>query len=284
MLRAKHALSLLITLKLLLFLCLYTVKANDSDRLAPYVTYLKVSGLQAQIKLIPKTLFSSLPADFFGDAKTKSKIERAFYTRTDSESWMIVVASEIANAVDASDIDELIVFYSTKLGRKLATAQEGALNTWTLQQTRQGYTRVSILTEDRLALLKGLAEKLDLESFNVEAVDAVVQGVFEGYIGQLGKLETTRDHYTLEAFRKSKKIAQARTREICLVSLANSLSPLTNQELGNLSSFLESPMSHEARSAYRKALVNVLRNAAQALGKTMREASANFGSEFRVSD
>jgi|GEM_PF-1830414 len=258
---------------LILCLCFPPEYGEGAGSVTLYIKYLKVSGFQTQLKLIPKALFGSLPADAFGDPKTKNKVERSFYAKTDSDEWVSLVASELANGVDVSAVDELTRFYSSRVGRKLATAQEAALNSWTLQHAREGYSRVPTLSETRLSLLRKLVEDSDIERANIEAVDAVVQGLLEGYLGQSGKHEMTKEDME-ETLLHSRRLAQARTGELCLVSLANSLSSFNDQELGELSSFFESNVSRQAQTVYRKALRNVLRDAGHALGEAMREISA----------
>ncbi len=263
-------------------LCFPTASAQDIERISPYIKYLKVSGLQAQVKLIPKALFASLPADAFGDVKTKNKVEKAFYGKVDSDKWLHLVGSEIADVVGPETIDELVRFYSSRVGRKLAAANEIALNVWNLQKLRESHSRVSTLSETRLALLKKLGQSLDLELFNIASVEAVVQGILEGYFGNSERFEITNEH-TKEIFRHSTKVARARSGELVLVSLANSLNLLSDEELSNVSSFLESEGSREARLAYRKALRKLLHDAGYLLGQSMWEASVDAGGRSPLS-
>ncbi len=244
---------------------------EEQPHLAPSMAFLRASGLKAQIRQIPKSLLASLPADTFADAKTKNRVEKLFYAKVDTDEWTTVVAGELAKAVDAAFIDELIRFYSSRVGRKLAAVNEGALNHWHMQRVREGYSRVAALSDARLALLKALAETTELERFNAEAVDTVVRGLLEGYVGPSNKLELTKAD-TEETFQHSRKIAGGRTGELCLVSLANSLSPLSDQDLAEVHSFLKSPPYREAQWTYQKALQRILRDAAYALGESLREA------------
>jgi len=236
------------------------------------MTFLKASGLKAQIKQIPKALLASLPADAFVDAKTKNRVERLFYGKVDADEWTTFVADELAKGVDAVALDELIRFYSSRVGRKLGAIQEGALNPWNMQRVREGYTRVAALSDARLALLKELVEAGELERFNVDAVDAVVRGLLEGYVGQSSKLELTKED-TEATFQHSRKIAHSRAGELCLVSLANGLGSLSDQDLADIRSFFQSRACREAQRAYQKALQSILQDAAHALGESLREAA-----------
>lgn len=264
------------TASCLLIMCLFICHAygQEATSLDNYIRYLRVSGLKSQIKQIPKALFGSLPADAFADAITKHKVERLFFAKINSDEWVSLAVTDIANAVDSKTVEEVIRFYSSPLGRKLATAQEVSLNLWIFQQLRESYTRLSRLSETRLALLKGLAETCDLERFNVEAVDVVVRGLLDGYEGQSGMTGLTRED-TEETLQHSNKIALRRTGELCLISLANSLASSSDQDLADISSFLRSDACRQIEKAYRKALRHTLYDAAHALGESMREAAAS---------
>ncbi|MGC8907025.1 MAG: hypothetical protein ACP5M0_06235 [Desulfomonilaceae bacterium] len=244
--------------------------AEEPPNLALSMTFLKASGLKAQIKQIPKALLVSLPADAFVDAKTKNRVERLFYGKADADEWTTFVAGELAKEVDAAVLDELIRFYSSRVGRKLGAVNEGALNPWNIQRVREGYTRVPALSDTRLVLLKELVETSGLERFNADAVDAVVRGLLEGYAGQSSKLELTKED-TEATFQHSRKIARGRTGELCLVSLANSLSPLSDQDLAAIRSFFQSHACREVQRAYQNALQSILRDAAYTLGESLRE-------------
>ncbi len=216
---------------ILLLHCPGYAYAEEPPNLALSMTFLKASGLKAQIKQIPKALLASLPADAFIDAKTKNRVERLFSGKVDPDEWTTFVAGELAKGVDAAVLDELIRFYSSRVGRKLGAVNEGALNPWNMQRVREGYTRVPALSDARLALLKELVETSGLERFNADAVDAVVRGLLEGYAGQSSKLELTKED-TEATFQHSRKIARGRTGELCLVLLARQSQPAERSRLG----------------------------------------------------
>jgi hypothetical protein len=234
----------------------------------------KASGIEAQIKSIPKALLAVIPADLFPDVRSKSRVENLYLKKMEQSDSLTCVLPALQDKIDENTLLVLLGFYESRLGRKVVRLQEGSLDPWRLREIREGYKRLSTLEEPRLSLMKRLTPSQSLSRTNPEWTRTVVAGLLEGYTK--ADAEENATHFDVDKIIEySMKIARDKAEEIRLLSAANTFEPLSDSELGEVASFYESEASMRMLETLEGCLKAALFRAAWTFGRCFRETTAS---------
>jgi len=249
-------------------------KENEDEKATLYTRLVKASGIEAQLKGIPKSLLSVIPADIFPNARTKTRIENLYlkaFGQTDSTSQCLV-RSLTANLSEI-DVSELLRFYESRVGRKVARLQERSLDPVRLREMREGYRRVTMLEEPRLSLMKRLAENQRRASTNVAWTRALIAGLMAGYTqDDTGGSAAGRDVGKIIEY--GTKIALEKSEDMRMLSAANTFESLSNDELSEAVTFFDSEAAAKMQEAIGVCIRAGLFHAAWTLGSCFREGTA----------
>jgi hypothetical protein len=250
------------------------VKGKEDEQTARYVRLVKASGIEAQIKSIPKALLAVIPADIFPDVRSKSRVENLYWKKIGQGDSLPCILKALQEKIDENTLRMLLGFYESRLGRKVARLQEGSLDPSRLRGIREGYKRLSTLEEPRLSLVKRLTPGQSLSRTNPEWTRTVVAGLLEGYTK--GEIEESTTHHDVDKIIEyGMKIARDKADEMSLLSAVNTFESLSDSELGEVASFYESDASMGMQEAFESCLKTALFDAAWTFGRCFRETTTS---------
>lgn len=249
-------------------------EGNEDDHAKRCARLLRASGVEGMLKTIPKSLLAVIPADIFPDTRTKTRMESLFLkTVAQSDSPGQCLVRSLSKNLDESAVSELLGFYESRVGRKVARLQEGMLDPGRLREIREGYKRVTLLEEPRLSLMKRLTMNQRLSSTNMEWTRAVVAGLMAGYVKDAPAANAV-DSDVRKIIEHGTNIAREKSEEMRMISVANTFESLSNSELSEVAAFFDSDAAVKMRETLGICIKAALFHAAWTLGNCFREGTA----------
>ncbi len=230
---------------------------------------IKVSGLSSQIDQIHTAIWAAAPADVFVSEAQANDALRRFRKAFTTEQLMSLIRDRMLSSFDEDNIERLIKFHETVLGRKLARTQRELLNNRNLKNIREGRKTAALLEGKRLDLVSRIMELNKAVEINTQLATEFV----------LGMLNTNTGPDTQETFpeanhhqqKTSVALEKNLVDENTMLSYANNLKAFDENELTALVTFLETPEAEW----FRKTTVSFFRSAAREFGKALAETLAN---------
>ncbi len=143
---------------------------------------LRVSGVTAQLDDLPAAILSATPGDALPSSKLKVEALNAMKKAGVGEGRK-VLASAVRDALTAAELQQALTFYTSRLGRKVAKAQENALDGSTLRNIRESRKMAATVGKSRSTILQRLAENDGTRDTYTRMLAAVVRGILVGSFG-----------------------------------------------------------------------------------------------------
>ncbi len=170
----------LISAAILLCLCLCGSLSlgNDTDALVDKA--LRLSGISGQIEMLGKSILSAVPSDAFPDQKARNEADAFIRKNASKEALTETIRSAVREKFHKDNIEKIIKFYDSPLGRKVGRLQENALDAGLLKSVREGRKAVVSLDEDRLNTIQRIINSQNVAKTNDVLVISLVRGMLEG--------------------------------------------------------------------------------------------------------
>jgi hypothetical protein len=143
---------------------------------------MKASGVAAQLEDLPAAILSATPGDALPSSKLKVEALNAMKKAAGGEGRR-VLASGVRDGLTDAELQQALTFYNSRLGRKVAKAQENALDGSTLRSIRESRKMAASVGKTRSGILQRLAETDGTPDTYKHLLGAVVRGILVGSFG-----------------------------------------------------------------------------------------------------
>jgi len=232
---------------------------------------LRLSGVKGQLDHLGKTILATIPSDSFPEPKGARGSIAALTAPAAKATLQAIVHQAVREDFNREQMDQVIAFYSSKVGTKVGRIADEALDPSVLENVREGRGVLAKLNESRRSTLEQILRSERVAEFNGHLVKTFVRGLREGYdrVRPLG--EDQQNPQTGKQQILSDQISRNdRTQEVALVAYAYMFRSLPDEELSQLAVYCQS----EAASWFRNA---VLKGMDQAVYKTASEIGERLG-------
>jgi hypothetical protein len=236
--------------------------ADEVDVLVDKI--LKLSGVSAQIEMLPGALFSSIPGDAFPDGKAREEAEAVLKKAVGKDELYATVRAALKEVFSGEHPAKVAAFYESRVGKKVGRLQAGALSGGLLQSIREGRKSTVSLDENRLNLLKRLIRAENVAESNSRLASSVIRGLLEGSSGQ-------PLYQTEKELEKEIRSDNIRVEETALVAFAQTFRSLDDKELLELAVFADTDSAAWFRNGVNRGLDRAAYAAAKALGKALEK-------------
>jgi hypothetical protein len=233
---------------------------------------LKLSGVTGSLDKLGGAILSAIPGDAFPDVKMRNDVAAYIKKEAGKEELLSIVRAAVREDFDKENIEKVISFYDSKVGRKVGRLQEASLDPTLLKSIREGRKVASSLDEPRLNLLKRIMKAERVSELNETLLKSVIRGLVDG--SPPGDPEPAAE--STEAIQKKINIMESAIRsgqnrgdDIALVAFAYTLRSVDDKDLEALASYHESPQAAWFRSAVQKGIDRAVYKTARALGEAV---------------
>ncbi|MBI5250662.1 MAG: hypothetical protein HY912_14320 [Desulfomonile tiedjei] len=264
------------TFLLCLWLCGSLAFGDDSDALIDKA--MRLSGMTGQIEMVGKSVLTAIPADAFPDQKARNEAETFIRRNASKEAVADLVRSAVREKFNRDNIEKVIQFYDSALGRKVGRLQENALETGLLKGIREGRKNAISLDETRLKAIKRIIDSENVSETNDILVTSVVRGLLTGSAeaGNAPDDESESIGSKLKAVQKSLAMEQHRMDDMVLTAYALTFRSLSDKELEELAAYHDTDAAIWFRDATINGLDRAVFSVSKALGAVLT-ASRNSG-------
>jgi hypothetical protein len=233
------------------------------------------SGLTKQLAQVEPGLRRSFFGDGDGagggdaelDVASRQRLEKALASAYGSAALREAVLEELARSMTTADVDDVLKFLRSDLGRRVTRLEEEAgEEAETKKRERDGQDLLKVLPEKRVEVLKRLGKAADAGPQHATLVIQMTVGIARGLQSGLPNVNSL----TVETLREEMEGERARLIEEgyadALVSMAHTYRALPDDELAAYVRFAESPVGRRYHDATGKALERTLERAASRFG------------------
>lgn len=236
------------------------------------VKVMDVSGLTAQLELLPEAVFSALPADVLPDRQRIEELRRLFRSRDGKTAMVSRVAGSLKADYGRDMITRVLAFYDSPLGKRFSKLQAAAMNSDALRETREAHRLITSMEPPRLQILKRIIVAEQVAALNSLLLRRFVRGLVHGSEAPA----TAKVDGADEPSRRIEDMlrgVEAGSETTALVACANTLRSMKDGELEELAVFLESPAADWYRRVVAKGLQQAVYEVAVVLAQAVDRLS-----------
>jgi hypothetical protein len=260
---------------LLAFVCLGIVATASSPGLGDETDELieralKLSGVKGQLEHLTKTLLSTIPSDSLPDSRAIRNSLESLMDHDGRAALQATVQRTVREDYRRERLEQVVSFYSSKVGLKVGRIVAGALDPQVLQEVREGQAVLAKCSESRRSTLERILLAEQAAEVNERLVRSFVRGLLEGYAkarpeGEDPLIQTVE---TLQVV--ADKISRnGRTREVALAAYAYMFRSLQDEELEQLATYCQSDEASWFRNATLKGMNLAVHKTASEIGKRL---------------
>jgi hypothetical protein len=256
---------------LLIVLCSATSGAQGTEADVLINKALKLSGVAGSLEKLGGAILSAIPGDAFPDAKMRNEVAAYVKKEAGKEELLSIVRAAVREDFDKENIERVISFYDSKIGRKIGHLQETSLDPALLKGIREGRKIASSLEEPRLGLLRKIMKAEEVLELNGTLLSSVIRGLVDGSPAEAPGLATATEavQEKINIMENAIRSDQNRTEDVALVAFAYTLRSVDDKELEELASYLETPHAAWFRSAVQKGFDRAVYQTARSLGEAV---------------
>jgi hypothetical protein len=260
---------------ILAFACLGIVATASSPGLGDETDQLieralKVSGVKGQLEHLTKTILSTIPSDSLPDSRAMKNSLESLTDHDGRAALQAIVHRTVREEYRKERIEQVISFYSSKVGTKVGRIVAGALDPQVLQEVREGQAVLAKCGASRRSTLERILLAEQAAEVNERLVKTFVRGLLEGYDkarpeGEDPFIQTVE---TLQAV--ADRISRnERTREVALAAYAYMFRSLQDEELEQLATYCQSDEASWFRNVTLKGMNLAVHRTASEIGKRL---------------
>ncbi|AFM27047.1 DUF2059 domain-containing protein [Desulfomonile tiedjei] len=257
---------------LTLFLVLFTSQATFADRTDSLIDQaLRISGISGQLDALPKSVLASVPSDVFPDSRSRNETEALLKKNSAQDTLLKILRSSIRDELKQEYLGKVVEFYESSLGKKVARAQENALDPALLKNIRESRKMAASQDDERLELMRRIVVAEDVYGNNQVLVKSVIKGLLSGSDPE-NAANDDRLHEKIGMVEKGLGFEKSRIGETAITTIAYTFRHLSDKELENLAVFRES----EPDRWFRSRIINGLQIATYELARTLGQALSDL--------
>jgi len=180
------------------------------------------------------------------------------------------IAHQMAHALSADDVEEVLAWLSADLGVRVSALEERCDRIEHTELMRQGRELLDAMPASRLALVNRLLELLHAEDAAFETASNMMNAVVYGFTAMSPEADVDA---ALEAMRRSTEAQRPRLvayfHELLRARLAVAYQELSDEELGRYVAFNETPTGLRYNAATLKVVGDVVVQASLDLGRQL---------------
>lgn len=251
----------------LLFTLIQMTSAQNQDPLITRVT--QISGLRGQLQNMPTAFLMTIPADLFSDNRSRSDFNARVKTEISPEYLIQIFEESLSENIDKDQLNQIIKFYESNLGRKVGKIQNDALSTYSIRVVREGRKFATAIDDDRTRILERLIDRLQIYQTNLMYRKIILRFLGSTGWSEKSKSEDTRDP-KLESVENSLGKDSDSLRQVALTCFANTYKSLSDPELLSLTEFYETQAGMLFQDRVSKAFEKVIIKMMEALDQGLR--------------
>lgn len=268
-----YARSMPVTL-LLVTLVLFPLAGNCQEAKGdPVGRALKLSGIAAQTQDLTDTLLSIIPKDAFSKASEARSVESEVRKAASEDQLLSVVQDAIKEEMNREYLAKVLEFYETPLGRKIGRLTGSALRTSRLLDVREGRKLMRNMPDERRKIVERIVEREKPAEFCRWAIATFVRGVLEGSRSALGAQPAIGAEEKLDSILGKLDVKDSNTRSVALTAFANTFHDVSDDQLKQYDSFLQTEPAKWFRDSAEKGLNRSVYVFGLSLGKAMANVS-----------
>ncbi|MFH0959955.1 MAG: DUF2059 domain-containing protein, partial [Pseudomonadota bacterium] len=200
---------------------------------------MKISGLRGQVQSMPASFLITIPSDMFSDNRERTRFYSRIKDEVTAESLLEIFQETFTENIDQENLNQVLQFYESGLGRKVGRLQSEALSSNVIQTIREGRRFAASLDENRLTLLERLIDLLGTDRNNIMLRRLIVRLLGATDWNRRSVNDSNLDA-RLQFMESSFENDSSSLRELTLNCFANTFKSLSNSELDALTRFYES--------------------------------------------
>ncbi len=269
---SKYALSCLMVVFLLI--AVWPVKSRAQDGQADLLSdkALKMSGTTGQLERLGGAILSAIPADAFPRSKMRTEVASFIQKEAGKEQLLSIVRAALKEDFNKENIEKVIAFYDSKVGKRIGRLQGDALAPSLLKSVREGRKIAASLKEGRLNLFERIIKAERVSELNRVFLKSVIQGLIDASAAgesstPVGPSESVQKK--IDIMENAIRADRNRTEELALVAFAYTFRSIDDKELSELATYDESPPAVWFRDAVQKGFDRSIYKTAKSLGSAI---------------
>ena len=236
---------------------------------------LRLSGVESQVKMLSRAILAAIPIETFSPPASEARVQSMLRKAFDEEAPLESVRRAVREDFDPEKIEQVVNFYSSKLGGRIGRLMGRALNPALLTAVRENRHIVKALSAARLASIEHIVRVERVTEFNIRLQIAVVRGLVEGRLQENAESPDRRRKIRRNLAEAEKKIrgTEKRTWDTAMAAFAYTFRSLTDEELEEFISYLESDAASWFRTAVQRGMEQAVLEASKAVGRITVEAN-----------
>ncbi len=236
---------------------------------------LRLSGVASQVKMLSHAILTAIPVETFSQPISEARLQSMLRKAFDEEAPLESVRRAIREDFDPGKIEQVVHFYSSKLGSRIGRLMGRALNPALLTAVRENRHIVKTLSAARLAAIEHIVRVERVTEFNIRLQTAVVRGLVEGRLQEHAESPGRRRKIRRNLAEAEKKIrsTEKRTWDTAMAAFAYTFRSLKDVELEEYISYLESDAASWFRTAVQRGMERAVLEASKAVGRITVEAN-----------
>ncbi len=203
---------------------------------------LKDAGIIRQLEMLPETVISCIPDDWFSSKKSRHEIVSFLKEKAGKDTLLSQMRIAVRPNVDFEKLQQVLRFYDSNLGKKVGHLQETALDPEIMKDLRAKRAVLAVLHEARMNTLDQIVTVTRMADAHSNLLNSIIEGLVKGYSDETPSADHLANE-TNKQIRTAIKEAIAdsnRSREFALICLASGLRTLDDRELKELAIFYSS--------------------------------------------
>ena len=268
---SQYAVSYIIVV--LLLIAVWPIKSSAQDEQADLLIdkALKMSGTTGQLERLGGAILSAIPADAFPRSKMRTEVAAFIQKEAGKEQLLSTVRAALREDFNKENIEKVIAFYDSKVGRRIGRLQGNSLAPSLLKSVREGRKTAMSLEEGRLNIFRRIIKAERVPELNRVFLKSVIQGLIDASPAEgsahKGPSEPARKKIGImeDAIRSDRH----RTEALALVAFAYTFRSVDDKELSELATYDESPAAAWFRNAVQKGFARSVYITAKSLGSAI---------------
>ncbi len=223
---------------------------------------LKSSGIISQLEQAPASIWMSLPSDTFYNETQRNEAFRQFKKSLSPEFLNKLATEHFASEFNEENVQEMIRFFDSTLGRKLSRVQRNLLDVHNIRNLRESRRAAAMLEDDRLEVINKLIDVQQALKTNSSLTSTLLKSLISNESDQEKISSLTLDKNLME--------------ETILLAYANNLKNFDNDELTSLVDFFGRAEAKWFMSINHSLNIKIMAEAGRVLSETfdkLREIS-----------
>jgi hypothetical protein len=233
----------------------------------------KLSGIANQFANIPESLVACFSGDTLPNQKIRQSLESSLRKELSANDLTACIQNSLIRNFDSHFIEDVIFFYESGLGRKVAHIQREALSPVLLRAVKEARKSVLSLEDKRLENVKRIVKSQNLLEVNDRLLINLCRGLTASLTDSVNSDEIFQQKDVYELFPQI-VMSEESASELAIVSTAYTFRSLSDADIAKFAEHLETDEGRWFSCSVNEGMADIALRAGTSLGNVLRNPKA----------